>query len=287
MTRIFRPFQILLLLCIPPFFGCSEIKEQPKKVYSTAHWQNAELVWSDEFDSTEIDTSNWYFETGDWGWGNNELQDYQPLDGENAFIKDGILNIVAKLEGEGQKVGDYTSARMNSKEAFLYGRMEIRAKMPELKGNGIWPALWMLGDVFRDGGGWPRSGEIDIMEYVSYRPDSTLVTIHTIANNHMDGTQISSDFVPLETIEEEFHNFGILWEEDVLHFYVDEIDNLLLSFERPEKYNQKNWPFDKPFYFLMNIAVGGNLGGAQGVDDSIFPSTMQVDYVRVWQRKDD
>lgn len=275
------PFTSLLLILLV-FISCTEPEKAPP-----VDWDKAVLVWSDEFDGTEIDTSNWHFETGDWGWGNNELQNYTPLEAGNATIENGILSITAKLEGEGQNVGDYTSTRMNSKKAFKYGRLEIRAKMPEHKGNGIWPALWMLGDMFRDGGGWPRSGEIDILEYVSYRPDSVLATIHTIANNHMNGTQISSDFVPLETAEEEFHNYGILWSETSLKFYVDSIDNILLTFDRPRRYNQKNWPFDKPFYFLMNIAVGGNLGGAEGVDDSIFPATMEVDYARVWQIQED
>ena len=251
--------------------------------YDFSKWEIAELGWNDEFDGTEVDTTVGYFEEGDWGWGNNELQDYQAFEAGNATVEDGILSITAKLEGDGQNVGDYTSARINSIDAFTYGRLEIRAKMPTHEGNGVWPAIWMLGDMFRDRGGWPRSGEIDIMEYVSYRPDSTLVTIHTIANNHIDGTQVSSDFVPLPSIEEEFHNFGILWEENVLHFYIDEIENVLLTFNRPYIHNQKNWPFDKPFYFILTIAVGGNLGGVKGVDDSIFPSTMQVDYVRVWQ----
>ncbi|MBO6524793.1 MAG: glycoside hydrolase family 16 protein [Balneolaceae bacterium] len=275
-----------LSLLIVFLFLIAACNEPRQTEYDFSKWDSAELVWSDEFDGIEVDTTKWLFEEGAHGWGNREWQNYQSFGSDNATVEDGVLSITAKLVGEGQNVGDYTSARLNSKEAFLYGRMEIKAKMPDHKGNGVWPALWMLGEPFRNGGGWPRSGEIDIMEYVSYRPDSTLVTIHTTANNHVDGTQVSSDFVALPTIEEEFHKFGILWEEDVLHFYIDEIDNILLTFNRPTIHNQKNWPFDNPFYFLMNIAVGGNLGGVKGVDDSIFPSTMHVDYVRVWQLSD-
>tara|TARA_R110000868_G_scaffold304437_9_gene565112 strand:- start:23912 stop:24757 length:846 start_codon:yes stop_codon:yes gene_type:complete len=260
--------------------------DQPQKEDPSNKWADAPLIWSDEFDGSEIDTSKWYFETGARGWGNNEWQDYKPYEAGNATVEDGILSITAKLVGEGQSVGDYTSARMNSKKSFLYGRMEVRAKMPEYKGPGLWPALWMLGDTLRNGGGWPRSGEIDILEYISSKPDSIVVTIHTTANNHRDGTQVSSEFVYLPTVEEEFHNYGILLEEEVLHFYLDEIDNILLTFERPDEYNQENWPFDKPFYFLLNMAVGGDFGGMKGVDDSIFPSTMLVDYVRVWQLKE-
>jgi beta-glucanase (GH16 family) len=130
--------------------------------------------------------------------------------------------------------------------------------------------------------GWPLCGEIDLMEYISSKPDSVLMTIHSEANNHMNGTQLSSGFVPLTNIEEEFNIFGLLWEEDRLIFYVNGPENVLLTINRPEEYNQENWPFDKPHYFLMNIAVGGNLGGLEGVDDSIFPATMEVDYVRVY-----
>jgi beta-glucanase (GH16 family) len=258
-------------------FGCAEQKENNQE-----KWENAKLVWSDEFEGESIDTTKWVFERGAHGWGNNEWQDYKPLDHGNATVSDGKLHITVKLEGEGQQVGDYTSARMNSTESFTYGRMEVRAKIPDYEGEGIWPAIWMLGENI-DEIGWPNSGEIDIMEYVSYNPDSVVFSIHSVANNHRDGTQVSSDFVSLPTIEEEFHNYGILWEEEVLHFYIDEVDNVVLSFERPEQYNQDNWPFDKPFYFLMNIAVGGDWGGLEGVDDSIFPATMDIEYVRVWQ----
>lgn len=252
----------------------------------TLNWDQASLVWSDEFEGAEIDTSKWRFETGDHGWGNREWQDYQPFGSDNAFLKDGRLHIVARKVGEGQKAGDYTSARLNSKASFLYGRIEIRAKMPDYKGPGIWPALWTLGDNIQYVG-WPTSGEIDILEYVSWRPDSILVTIHSEANNHMNGTQIGSGFVPLPTAEEEFHNYGILWQKDKLQFYVDSPDNVLLSVDRPEDPDQENWPFSDPHYLLMNIAVGGNLGGVEGVDDSIFPATMQIDYVKIWQLNND
>ena len=274
MRKFFSTLTVLMATVL--LVNCASEKKPSSK------WDSAELVWSDEFDGTEVDTTKWRFQTGDHGWGNNEWQDYQPFPSNNAVVKDGVLHITARLEGDGQQVGDYTSARMNSRESFTYGRLEIRAKMPDHKGPGIWPALWMLGENIREIG-WPASGEIDIMEYISSKPDSVLVTIHSNANNHVDGTQISSGFVPLITIEEEFHNFGILWEEDKLEFYIDEIDNILLSIPRPENPDQDNWPFAKPHYFLMNIAVGGNLGGLDGVDDSIFPATMQVDHVRVWQ----
>ncbi len=246
------------------------------------NWDEATLVWSDEFDGDEVDLAKWRFETGANGWGNNEWQNY--TSGPNSTVSDGMLKITAKKEGTGQKVGDYTSSRMLSKELFTYGRMEIRAKIPEWKGKGIWPAIWMLGENISTVG-WPDCGEIDIMEYVSYAPDEVHFSIHSKANNHVQGTQVTSGAIQLETIEEEFHNYGLLWTENSLKFYIDDIDNIKLTFNKPFASNQDNWPFDKPFFFLLNIAVGGNWGGLEGVNDAIFPSTMEVDYVRVYQFK--
>ncbi len=275
-----RPFLQFIILLLSTF-ACTSSQTQK---YNFSQWENAELIWADEFDGNEVDTTKWRFQTGAHGWGNREWQDYQPFGSDNAIVEDGVLKIIARKTGEGQKAGDYTSARLNSKASFLYGRIEIRAKIPDYKGPGIWPALWTLGDNIKDIG-WPESGEIDIMEYVSWRPDSVLATIHSEANNHMNGTQIGTGFIPLPTIEEEFHNFGILWDKDLLQFYIDDIQNVILSIPRPTQPNQSNWPFADPHYLLMNIAIGGNLGGVEGVDDSIFPATMQVDYVKVWQLK--
>lgn len=270
----------LLFLCaVLTLSTCGKFEH---KDYDFTQWDNAELVWADEFEGSEVDTSKWRFQTGAHGWGNREWQDYQPFGSDNAIVEDGFLNIVARKTGEGQKAGDYTSARLNSRFSFTNGRVEIRAKMPDYKGPGIWPALWTLGDNIREIG-WPASGEIDIMEYVSWRPDSVLATIHSEANNHMNGTQIGTGFIPLPSIEEEFHNFGLIWDEDLLQFYIDEIDNVILRIPRPDSPNQSNWPFSDSHFLLMNIAVGGNLGGVKGVDDSIFPATMQIDYVRIWQ----
>ena len=257
-------------------------KEVAQETPTEIDWNKAELVWNDEFEGEEIDTTKWKFETGAHGWGNNEWQNYTA--GPNSTVRDGILRITAEKVGEGQKAGDYTSSRMNSKESFTYGRMEVRAKVPDLKGKGVWPAAWMLGENIGEVG-WPDCGEIDIMEYVSFAPNEIHFSIHSKANNHVQGTQITSGPLPLETVEEEFHNYGIMWTEDYLKFYLDHVDSVKLTFNKPANPTQENWPFDKPFYFLLNLAVGGNWGGAQGVDDSIFPSTMEVDYVRVYQTK--
>lgn len=246
------------------------------------YWDKAVLVWQDEFDGDTISKENWISETGAHGWGNNELQNYTAED--NVSVSNGTLKIVAKKMELGPGTVEYTSARLNSTTHFTYGRMEIRAKIPDHKGNGLWPALWMLGSNINTAG-WPACGEIDIMEYVSFEPNQAHFSIHSIANNHKDGTQVTSGPVILETIEEEFHNYGILWTDKYLKFYIDDIENIKLRFPRPAISNVENWPFSGPFYFLMNIAVGGDWGGLEGVNDAIFPAVMEVDYVRVYQVK--
>jgi beta-glucanase (GH16 family) len=258
-----------------------QLPENPD-INDPQYWDKAELVWSDEFDGTELNLENWTLETGAHGWGNNEWQNY--VAEGNTEVSDGMLRIYAKKIGDGHTVGEYTSARLNSRNSYTYGRMEIRARIPEHKGNGIWPALWMLGSEIRTVG-WPACGEIDIMEYVCFEPNQTHFSLHSTANNHAIGTQITSGPIVLETIDESFHNYGILWTDKYIKFYIDEMDNVKLNFIRPANSNAGNWPFSKPFYFLMNIAVGGDWGGLQGVDDSIFPAVMEVDYVRVYQVK--
>lgn len=240
------------------------------------------LIWSDEFDGDDWNQDNWYPELGANGWGNNEWQEYTPFP-RNIEVSDGTLKIHALLEGDGQKRGDYTSARLLTHESFLYGRMEIRAKIPNVEGNGLWPAIWMLGDGIRNGTPWPDCGEIDIMEYVSYEPDRVHFSIHTAANNHRIGTQITSGAVVHNTIEEQFHIYGITWTEDYIEFYIDNPNAVQLRFDKPQNATNANWPFDKPHFFLLNMAVGGDWGGARGVNDEIFPATFEIDYVRVFE----
>lgn len=237
---------------------------------------NMSLVWADEFDGANINTDDWTFETGDGGWGNNELQNY--TNGDNASIVDGKLVITAKKENDNKVAGSYTSTRMISKgkQSFKYGRMEIRAKLPS--GTGIWPAIWMLGENISTVG-WPACGEIDIMEYVGYEPDKVHATVHTTSGSGSNGDGSS---VTLSTAEEEFHIYGLLWNEDEMNFYIDTPDNITHTYA-PSNKTESNWPFDKEQFFILNVAVGGNWGGVQGIDNAIFPQTMEVDYVRVYQ----
>ena len=275
-------FSLLLIIFAACQSSTKESAETEDKTDAAENQVTTEpgMIWNDEFDGDALDMAKWKFETGDHGWGNNEWQNY--VEASNVEVSDGTLKIIAKKVGEGQQVGDYTSTRLNSIPSFTYGRMEIRAKIPDHKGNGIWPALWMLGENIGEVG-WPNCGEIDIMEYVSYDPNIVHFTIHSRANNHADSTQVTSGPIALETVEEEFHNYGVIWTENNLTFYLDDPSNVTLSFDKPENQTQENWPFDKPHFFLMNIAVGGNWGGKLGVDDTIFPAVMEVDYVRVYE----
>ncbi len=233
------------------------------------------LIWSDEFDGSSIDLNNWTFETGSGGWGNQELQYY--TNGENAAIEGGKLIITAKKVNDNKTEGAYTSSRMVTlgKQEFTYGRIEVRAKLPS--GTGIWPAIWMLGSNITSVG-WPACGEIDIMEYVGYDPNIVHSTVHTPTGYAGDG---DGSWMTLETAEEDFHIYGLIWSESSLTFYVDTPDNVVHVYA-PVVKNSSNWPFDKPCFFILNIAVGGTWGGAQGIDNAIFPQTMEVDYVRVY-----
>lgn len=257
-----------------------EMEEESLDVNSPDYWDNATLVWSDEFDGDTLSSDNWLFETGDHGWGNNERQNYVADD--NVEVSNGTLKVNAIRNDDGLGTVTYTSARLNSKESFRFGRMEFRAKIPEHKGNGLWPALWMLGSNIGTVG-WPGCGEIDIMEYVSFEADQVHFSIHSLANNHTNGTQITSGPIPLDTIEEEFHNYGILWTDSYIKFYIDDISNVQLNFARPTSAGFEGWPFSQDFYFLINIAVGGTWGGLEGIDEEAFPATMEIDYLRVYQ----
>ena len=234
------------------------------------------LTWSDEFEGPDINSANWTFETGATGWGNNELQNY--TNGANAIIQDGILVLTATKINENTQVGSYNSTRMitKNKEEFTYGRIEIRAKLPS--GRGIWPAIWMLGSNISQVD-WPACGEIDIMEYVGYEPDVIHSTVHTPSGYNADGSGSSKT---LTTAEEEFHVYGMLWTERKIVFYTDSPSNVTHSYS-PSVKTAENWPFNLPQFFILNIAVGGNWGGVQGIDNSIFPQSMEIDYLRVYQ----
>lgn len=235
------------------------------------------LLWSDEFDYTGLpDSTRWAYDTGGHGWGNNELQYYTEADTNNVIVKDGKLIITARKEVKEKNA--YTSARLvtRGRQEFRYGRIEVRAKLPA--GRGTWPAIWMLGSDIHEVG-WPRCGEIDIMEHVGYDPGVIVGTVHSDLYNHMKGTQISGRMT-LSDFDREFHIYAIDWSKEKIDFLID--NQLYLSI--PNKYNTlEEWPFDAPHYLLLNLAVGGNWGGKEGIDDSIFPARFEIDYVRWYE----
>lgn len=260
------------------FTQCTNNKKQ--KVDDNSNNKDSwRLVWSDEFDGKSINRNNWNFVLWDAGRVNNEWQKYVE-DTSTYKIEDGKLYVIARKTGENKK-GGYTSTRLNSKgkQEFLYGRIEFRAKMPSSQGKGTWPALWMLGSN-KDKVNWPKCGEIDIMEYVGFQPDTTHSNIHT---QYQNGITDFHRFTALATAEEEFHNYGIIWTKDSIKFYVDTPNNITNIYS-PKVKTDDNWPFNQPFFLIMNFAVSGNWGGKKGVDETIFPQSMVVDYVRVYQR---
>ena len=238
------------------------------------------LIWSEEFDYTGFpDSTKWSYDTEGnvYQWGNNEAQYYTSGRKENAWVSDGVLKITALKEPmEGRS---YTSARLitKGKGDWLYGRFEIRAKLPT--GRGTWPAIWMLPTDW-EYGDWPKSGEIDIMENVGYDPDTIVGSSHTEKYTHAIGTQKNAKIACTDCYKA-FHVYALEWEEDEYRLYVD--DQLYFTFKN-EGTGYEVWPYDKRFHILLNLAIGGNWGGQKGIDDSLFPHVFEIDYVRVYKK---
>ena len=241
------------------------------------------LVFSEEFDAplqsggrTPLpDASKWSFETGGGGWGNNELQEYVPgfLGSDTTtVIRDGVLTIRV-LEREGKVL----SARMNTKEEWLYGYFEARLLLPS--GKGTWPAFWMMPRDFKS---WPLDGEIDIMEHVGYDPGVVHFSIHTESYNHVDGTQkTATKAVP--DFDKAYHIYALEWTPELIRGFIDGEE--YFTFANDKRGDKNTWPFDKPFYLKLNLAWGGNWGGQKGIDPSALPAEYKADYVRVYQKK--
>ena len=238
------------------------------------------LIWSEEFDYTGFpDSTKWSYDTEGnvYQWGNNEAQYYTSGRKENAWVSDGVLRITALKEPmEGRS---YTSARLitKGKGDWLYGRFEIRAKLPT--GRRTWPAIWMLPTDW-EYGDWPKSGEIDIMENVGYDPATIVGSSHTEKYNHAIGTQKNAK-IACPDCYKAFHVYALEWEEDEYRLYVD--DQLYFTFKN-EGTGYEVWPYDKRFHILLNLAIGGNWGGQKGIDDSLFPHVFEIDYVRVYKK---
>ncbi len=240
------------------------------------------LVWADEFTYSGLpDSTRWGYDKGrgcpvNCGWGNQEAQFYTWERKKNARVENGNLVLEAHLEN--WEDARYTSTRLVSKYKgdWKYGRIEVRAQLP--KGTGIWPAIWML-PTDNQYGIWPKSGEIDIMEFVGYHPDSVFGTVHTEAYNGMIGTQKVKG-ITVNSLSTAFHTYAIEWNEKSISFFVDK--QRINYFENDGK-GSATWPYDQRFHLILNIAVGGAWGGKYGIDDSIFPQRLLIDYVRVYQ----
>ncbi len=250
----------------------------PETGYSTPTlYPGMELVWSDEFQGEALDPNDWTYEIGNGasGWGNNELQFYKE---ENAYLALGDYLVIEAKE-ENESGFDYTSARIITagKKEFQYGRIDIRAALP--KGRGMWPATWMLGSDFYDVG-WPTCGEIDIMELIGHNNHIVHGTVHFGENPSEAASVGASRITPSgDKFDEAFHVFSLIWEEDRIRILVD--DNMYLDVD-PSALGGKPWPFNQPFFFIFNVAVGGNWPGDPD-ENTIFPQVMVVDYVRVFQ----
>ena len=282
--NIFLSYLILIL------FSCNE--EQSKYTdqgdISTLS-ENWELFWSDEFNDEELDLTKWNKLNWKPGWVNNELQAYTDRD-TNIFLENGHLVLQGNIEPGysgtdyvgNNYVADYTSGRVNTDDKFstTYGRFDIKAKLPA--GKGSWPANWMFGESISSIG-WPQCGEIDIMEHVGYDLGLVHGSIHTQDYNHMYGTQKSgSKYV--DDVTDAFHVYSLEWSPFYLRYLIDNEPFFFV-------YNDSNgdfgkWPFNDPHYLILNLAIGGDWGGVQGVSASAFPMKMYIDYVRVYKKSD-
>ena len=242
--------------------------------YTPAEYPSMRVVWQEEFDGSGLNSSLWTHETGNGctegicGWGNNELESYTD-DVENARLENGKLIITAI-----DQAGSYTSARIKTQEKveLQYGRIDVRARLP--RGQGIWPAIWMLGENITTVG-WPACGEIDIMELVGHQPALVHGTVHYNSDGYKQSTGnfglTNGDF------SDRFHVFSIVWDRNEITWYVDN-----KPFKTFTNININGYPFNKPFFFILNVAVGGNWPGSPD-STTVFPQEMVVDYIRVFQ----
>jgi len=259
-------FTLLKIFGIVVIFSLSSINSYSSEL---------ELVWEDNFNADSLDTDKWsYLIDGDGG-GNNERQYYTDRP-ENLYFEDGKLVIRAKKEN--YEWADYTSARINTrgKKSFRYKSIRVRANLPA--GTGTWPAIWMLGNNI-DEAGWPGCGEIDIMEHVGYDPGIIHGTVHTEKYNHMNENQKGGS-IEVTDATNSFHVYRIDWYNNKIVWYVD--GDKYYTYQKEEGATWESWPFDQKFYLILNLAIGGDWGGVEGIDNSIFPVEMKIDWVKVY-----
>ncbi|REC43818.1 MULTISPECIES: family 16 glycosylhydrolase [Chryseobacterium] len=252
-------------------------------VFSTVHCasnrpdSNRKLIWSDEFNYKGLpDSSKWNYDVGGDGYGNNEAQFYTKNRPENARVENG--NLIIEARKENWEKNKYTSARLLTRDkfSFQYGTVEVRAKLP--KGRGTWPAICMMSENMKK---WPDDGELDIMEHVGFNQGYIHASVHTKKYNHIIGTQ-KTDTLIVKDASEKFHIYKADWTPEKIDVYID--DQKFFTYENKEK-TYEAWPFDQPYFIILNLAVGGFWGGKEGIDDVIFPQKYEIDYVRVYEKK--
>lgn len=243
----------------------------------TKHKPKWKLAWKDGFNYEGLpDSTKWSYDVGGEGWGNEELQYYTKQRKQNVAVSNGCLSITAikeKYEGN-----NYTSARLvtKGKKDFKYGKIEIRAKIP--KGRGLWPAFWMLSS--NEPRIWPDDGEIDILENVGYTPGEITGAAHVRRNKTSNAIITSSNSTNIEGASDAFHVYKLIWTPERLEWYVD--DKLFHFYDKADR-PPLHWPFNGNFYLILNVAVGGSWGGKNGIDDTVFPQSFVIDYVRVYE----
>jgi beta-glucanase (GH16 family) len=246
-----------------------------KKPFDSRRW---ELVWQDEFNVDGRPNPNkWSYEEGYIR--NNEKQFYTKERLENAKVSGGKLTISALKDNWNGKPITSASLTTKGKYEFRYGRVEVRAKVPT--GKGTWPAIWTLGTNIQEIG-WPRCGELDIMEYVGYDPNTIHANVHMEKYNHTKGTG-KGNRISVPNVWNEFHVYAVDWTPGYVEFFVD--DQRYFRFDREPNATNAEWPFDKDQYLILNLAIGGAWGGQQGVDESLFPHRFEIDYVRIFKEK--
>jgi beta-glucanase (GH16 family) len=281
MKKMIHKYISPLLLLLFLLSACQSPKKNANsKSDKSSSDQAYQLVWSDEFDYIGLpDSTKWMYDTegNAAGWGNNELQHYTVAKKENAWVENGFLEIRAQKEAlEGK---EYTSARLNSKASWLCGKIEVNAKLPN--GRGTWPAIWMMpGDWSFKEGNWPNIGEIDIMEHVGHNLGVIHASAHSADYQWQMGTQ-QTGTINIPDVSEKFHSYIWEWTPEVMRAYVD--DQLYFEYKN-EGLGESKWPYIKPFYLILNVAVGGAWGSEKGIDAKCFPQSMQIDYVRIYQK---
>ncbi len=285
-------FKSIILFTLVVLFSCADMADKKEKDTPKTY----QLVWADEFETNgRLDSLKWTYE---YGYIREGKRQYYTDRLQNVRAEKGFLILEARKEKIKNKTPfsierpevkfekdstDYTSASITTTglAQWKYGRIEIKAKLAG--GRGVWPAIWMLGENWQLGKGvaWPKCGEIDIMEHVGFEKDSIYAVVHTQAYNGMHNTQ-PKESVFIDDPYDKFHTYTIEWTPEKIGWFLDEKETFIYKNEHK---TVDEWPFDQPFHLKLNVAVGGGWGGQKGIDDSMFPQRMIIDYVRVYQKK--